>query len=509
MSIFSPPDPTAYAWQRHASGSYRRLSLSSESMWVSKPREARHIFILAELTTTQPANADTIFDAAKKAWRKLRFEVPELQLSSVFENENAYLQYECPESQKVDTWVKQTTYLESSTEAPDFKRLRDLFLYRSRDNFCPASLLIYSQYENRQILDVSKKFWCMLNTDHLITDGIGTRVLLGKYLEEFSKSLAAPNSVEDTKLLWGETWKNLSPPWITIMNNKQEYSGRGFKERVSANQEYLFHTQSPDPGIPLCLPSTHSTQEIYFLTLSREQTTVLLKAVKSLPTTNPTNITSLTHAAMLVAMLRLNPTQQQHFYSACWLNGRRYLKSCTGRDMTKEFIPVCMSFAPIIFEDLTSLTVDKEASKEETGTALLKAVDQANSEYKKLREKESILNEFVSIANQIGRSIRSNPPNLQAPIPKTAAPLFLSDGLTDQYISHTYPKDSSSPALVVDDIHFAANAADEVIIRLARFRGCTRLSAEWKSDLFDGDMVREFLGDVRRVMFSIVGEGDV
>jgi hypothetical protein len=109
---------------------------------------------------------------------------------------------------------------------------------------------------------------------------------------------------------------------------------------------------------------------------------------------------------MLVAMLRLNPAQKQHFYSACWLNGRRYLKSSTGKDISKKFIPVCMSFAPIVFENIASLTVDKEASTEEVKTILLKAVEQANMEYKNLREKDSVLNELIGIADQIGRSIR-------------------------------------------------------------------------------------------------------
>jgi hypothetical protein len=212
-------------------------------MWIFKPREARHIFILAELTTHQPANSHTVFEAAKDAWRKLRFEVAELQLSSVFEKESAYLQYECPGCQDVDIWVKQTIYLESSTEAPDFERLRYLLLRRSSEVSCPASLLVYFRHEDGQDMDPLKKFWCMLNTDHLVTDGIGTRILLGKFLEHFSKYLATPAPVEDTKLLWDETYKNLSTPWITIMNNKQEYSGEGFDERVSANQEYLFHKQ--------------------------------------------------------------------------------------------------------------------------------------------------------------------------------------------------------------------------------------------------------------------------
>jgi hypothetical protein len=39
---------------------------------------------------------------------------------------------------------------------------------------------------------------------------------------------------------------------------------------------------------------------------------------------------------------------------------------------------------------------------------------------------------------------------------------------------------------------------------MASFRGQTRISAEWKGDLFESDMVRAFLEDVKWIMMSIV-----
>jgi hypothetical protein len=109
---------------------------------------------------------------------------------------------------------------------------------------------------------------------------------------------------------------------------------------------------------------------------------------------------------MLLAILRLNPTEQQQFHSSCWLNGRRYLDSPLHRDVKREYIPVCMSFAPIVFNNLASLIVDKNVSKEELKKVLVEAVEQANTEYKTLRETESLLTEFVGVAEHIGRSMR-------------------------------------------------------------------------------------------------------
>jgi hypothetical protein len=106
---------------------------------------------------------------------------------------------------------------------------------------------------------------------------------------------------------------------------------------------------------------------------------------------------------MLLAILRLNPTHQQRFYSSCWLNGRRYLDS---GDVGKEYVPVCMSFAPIVFDNLASLTVDEKASERELRRVLVVAVEQANVDYQKLRETESVVTEFAGVAELIGKNMR-------------------------------------------------------------------------------------------------------
>lgn len=79
----------------------------------------------------------------------------------------------------------------------------------------------------------------------------------------------------------------------------------------------------------------------------------------------------------------------------------------SGDSLTKEYIPICMSFAPIVFTDLANFTVGKEASKDDLKRVLLLAVEQANAEYKILRAAESVLTEFVDIAEEIGRGMRA------------------------------------------------------------------------------------------------------
>jgi hypothetical protein len=111
---------------------------------------------------------------------------------------------------------------------------------------------------------------------------------------------------------------------------------------------------------------------------------------------------------MLLAMLRLHPSNPQPFYSPCWLNGRRYLASPSYTDLEREYTPVCMSFAPIIFTDLGSLVVERESGKEEEELrrVLVATVEQANEGYKALRGAGSVLTEFAGIAEEIGRGLR-------------------------------------------------------------------------------------------------------
>jgi hypothetical protein len=247
MAVPASLHPAAYVWQQHAESSYRRLPLSSESLWASKPRNARHIFITADLTLQRPLRILDTLEVAREAWRRLSYEIPELRLSSVSEKEETYLQYDCPQYDgEVKTWAKRTLNVESSPEVPDFERLRDLLLKKNGELTYPASLLLHFQDDKEKEETHSSKFWCVLNTDHLITDGIGTRILLGDFLNIFSSILdsGAPH-IGSIVYLWERSGENLSPPWICIMNDKQRHKEKEFEDRVASNQEYLLHTQVP------------------------------------------------------------------------------------------------------------------------------------------------------------------------------------------------------------------------------------------------------------------------
>lgn len=105
----------------------------------------------------------------------------------------------------------------------------------------------------------------------------------------------------------------------------------------------------------------------------------------------------------------------------------------------------------------------------------------------------------------------------------------MSDGITEGYISRSYPTNGErdgGEVVVVEDVFFGANAGGEVfvlpflsfplggffylytnqysILRIATFRDQLRISVEWKEELFDEHLVRGFLEGVKTFLRSLV-----
>lgn len=73
--------------------------------------------------------------------------------------------------------------------------------------------------------------------------------------------------------------------------------------------------------------------------------------------------------------------------------------------MTKSYIPICQSFAPITFPDLQSLTLSESASKDEVRCLLVKACKVATAEYGRIKERKSVLPECVILFERLGNDL--------------------------------------------------------------------------------------------------------
>lgn len=168
------------------------------------------------------------------------------------------------------------------------------------------------------------------------------------------------------------------------------------------------NSKARNPGLPLLQNPRTSDQKTHHITLTEAQSRLLIQNVKRLLGPS-TTLTHLGHAAMVLAMLRSNrpPTTANTLYSPCWLNGRRYLQTSPGQPPpTKSYIPICLSFAPVVFPDLQDLVLDHHnATKEETKQALMKACEVATKEYMKIRARKSMLPGSVAWMEEVGEQM--------------------------------------------------------------------------------------------------------
>jgi hypothetical protein len=170
--------------------------------------------------------------------------------------------------------------------------------------------------------------------------------------------------------------------------------------------------QKNNHGLPLLRVEQPEIQETHFITLSEAQSTSLLEAVKQVVGPE-SNITHLGHAAMVLALLRSSPLTNsplmspQPLYSPCWLNGRRYLRSSDAHpNPTKDYVPLCISFAPIIFPDLKEILLSRRADRAAVKSKLVKACKIATKQYGIIKSRKSMLPECVALFESFGENIK-------------------------------------------------------------------------------------------------------
>lgn len=249
-TFFPSLDPASYAWKQlpQASSLWERKALSNEAMWFPRPKELRELFVYASMTFTSSVTRTSLECATRDAWRTLRFGVPELGARAVCgEDSNMYFQYQIPKSAtEVESWIARTATLRIGNTSHDFHELRKSLLQtkagRDADN---AFILIHCQAEEDRS-DQIKHVQLVLNVDHQITDGNGIKILLGRYLELLAAALIQP-SAEKREIIWHDSCKNLSTPWIQLVNDEQVIFGSELEEAAAFNRDIMMNKLVPIP----------------------------------------------------------------------------------------------------------------------------------------------------------------------------------------------------------------------------------------------------------------------
>ena len=114
---------------------------------------------------------------------------------------------------------------------------------------------------------------------------------------------------------------------------------------------------------------------------------------------------------MVLALLRSTPLLSSHYslsdypvlYSLCWLNGRRYIR-CFDCQLSpsKSYIPICQSFAPVVFSNLHDLLLSLSATKAEIKDKLIRACRVAKAQYSMIKQRKSVMPESVALMEYLG-----------------------------------------------------------------------------------------------------------
>lgn len=224
---------------------YRRRALAGENLWLLRQREARELFLGGDLSLAADKAHGEIVDASRSAWRALRWECPELVLLGWSREADGdldgggerFVEFRIPDGEEdVQRWVQKTLIFSSGSESLGFDQLRTLLCEKKLSEPDPAFMYLHTVTSGPEKSATRLEF--MLNMDHLVTDGIGIRVLLGKFLQLFSDSLG-PEPKRLEVIDWSKSARNLSPAWAGIMNGAQRTSGPEFEEAVEGQFKFL------------------------------------------------------------------------------------------------------------------------------------------------------------------------------------------------------------------------------------------------------------------------------
>ena len=235
-------NPSAYAWEQSLQSKLvlQRKALAGEWSWIPKVDNA--IFISGSLHLNSPTTHRRLHGAANKAWRALRFEVPELVVSSGMcgKDGQAFMQYQAPgNEEEIAHWIQRSSRFQHGVQKLEFNDLRAKLVHIRGSQYTDRTfLLAHAQAQDQDDESVSCA-QIILYVDHTVTDGIGIRIIFGKYLTLLASYLGKSPNAPQVQLNWEDSARNLYAPWISLMNEEQIISGPEY-EACSEFNTWLF-----------------------------------------------------------------------------------------------------------------------------------------------------------------------------------------------------------------------------------------------------------------------------
>jgi hypothetical protein len=244
MKDTSSLDPKSYLWKQLSvdASVCQRPALAAESLWIQRPQELRGIFLCSSLTLNTPIPRRTFNASLEHAWRLLRFTIPELGLSTTCgTNGKSYMEYHTVNDEEAQDWVNRTHACQSGSYKQDFEDLRKGLLTAKHSHVSASdNAFLLSRAILEDGAELLKHTQIMICIDHQISDGIGTRIVFGRFLTLLASSLDTPGSTKNG-IHWEDSRHNLAQPWICCMNEHQLISGPEYEATASANRDVILN----------------------------------------------------------------------------------------------------------------------------------------------------------------------------------------------------------------------------------------------------------------------------
>ncbi|KAI9744846.1 MAG: trichothecene 15-O-acetyltransferase [Claussenomyces sp. TS43310] len=413
------------------------------------------------------------------AWRRLRLLHLEIATTPSPWKLSSPRFVQCSLSGDEPGWLDKTFFSVPAADSLSwgFEEMRSQLIARSRDQPEPAFILLHERTAGSHV-DL------MLLVDHLVADGVGVRILLGRYLSLLADELLERGRAVESKaqIDWSLSSQHLTPPWTSLMNEKQKFQGPEYEAAVEQQFKFLISDTTANWGLPVLPPYTttdtlrpagddSSTTAHHIIGFTQAQTSTLLHLLKS--KLGPTaTITHLAHAATILALLRCNTlpnvgasnsNESSHsstLFSPCWMNGRRYLiPDSRHPDPEHDYVPICQAMGQVVFQDLPFLATDRATPRAEVYSALLRACYQAMESYAEIKARKSILAESIPLVEYLGDQMQlTHEVGLKPVVYERAAPFLLSDGIGERYIHRSYGDGADGVLFEVRQLRFVANA---------------------------------------------------
>ncbi|KAI9733072.1 MAG: trichothecene 15-O-acetyltransferase [Cirrosporium novae-zelandiae] len=493
----SPSDPLLY--QRRSCGSEATVGLK-------EPNERGEYDLYFGCPVQFHQGVSTLGDLerhVKTTWKKFRFSHPEVTYTPGYDDQvTCLVQYRIPKNpEEVERWAEETVVVHTTDK--NYTDLRqELEEKRKAAEVSEASkgftIHIAAPVAKSDSLD-GKDVLFIFHLNHITTDGMGIRVLVGQFFRDLALQLSGGGDFSIEGLQWADTVKNLPPAYLAVRKPDIDLNGPKYEQILYASV-----------GVMMQLPASHSLvpkesgpsySRSAFAPFTLEETKAVISAVKT--KLGPTfTITHLAQSAVFIALLLFNPVpesapEETSYISSSVMDGRRFLLE--PHNEKTPFSTICQCSATIAYPAIKSYNITKFSSKKEINEALAKGSEIAKQGYDSWISMPESLTSSASVLEMVAMLLSTTP--MGESTAKLAAPRFTSDGIDERFIQPTGEGKNSEKVFDIKDILFSVNQISAFpSVRLHSFRGSSRLSIDYNQGWFDDAYMQEYLDCIKQLM---------